>query len=109
MTEPGSERDEEITSAADDQDHDHDHDHADLPCESALQELYLFLDGELTADKRDQIKSHLDDCSPCFEAFDFEAELRTVISKRCRDEVPDSLREAVARIIDTPTDTSVES
>ena len=110
MTEPGSARDEDDTSAADDHDHDHDHghDHVDLPCESALQELYVFLDGELTSDKRDQIKSHLDDCSPCFEAFDFEAELRNVISTRCRDEVPDSLREAVARILDTPTDTPVE-
>jgi mycothiol system anti-sigma-R factor len=106
MTEPGSERDEHQASAADD--HGHDHDHGDLPCESALQELYLFLDGELTVDKRSQIKHHLDDCSPCFEAFDFEAELRNVISTRCRDEVPDSLREAVARIIDDPTDTSVE-
>ena len=86
----------------------HDHDHGATPCESALQELYLFLDGELTSDKRTQIKTHLDDCSPCFEAFDFEAELRNVISKRCRDEVPDSLREAVARILDAPTDTPAD-
>jgi mycothiol system anti-sigma-R factor len=88
--------------------HDHDHGHEATPCESALQELYLFLDGELTVDKRSQIKTHLDDCSPCFEAFDFEAELRNVISKRCRDEVPDSLREAVARILDNPTDTPAD-
>ena len=106
MTEPGSDRDEHEASAA--IDHDHDHDHTDLPCESALQELYLFLDGELTADKRSQIKSHLDDCSPCFEAFDFEAELRNVISKRCRDEVPESLRDAVARMLDAPSDSAIE-
>jgi anti-sigma factor (TIGR02949 family) len=86
----------------------HDHDHADTPCQSAIAELYLFLDGELTPDKRTQIKTHLDDCSPCFEAFDFEVELRNVISTRCRDEVPDSLREAVARMIDTPADSPVE-
>ncbi len=104
MTEPGSDRQEHEGSAG----VDHDHDHTDLPCESALQELYLFLDGELTTDKRSQIKSHLDDCSPCFEAFDFEAELRNVIAKRCRDEVPESLREAVARIIDAPSDTAIE-
>jgi anti-sigma factor (TIGR02949 family) len=102
---PGSDNAE---SAQGDSSHGHDHDHEDTPCESALQELYLFLDGELTADKRDQIKSHLDDCSPCFEAFDFEAELRNVISTRCRDEVPDSLRDAVARIIDAPADSPVE-
>jgi len=98
MTEPGSDMADDGAS------HDHAHDHLETPCETALQELYLFLDGELTPDKRSQIKSHLDDCSPCFEAFDFEAELRNVISKRCRDEVPDSLRDAVARILDTPAD-----
>ena len=76
-------------------DHDHDHDTIDV-LRVGAQELYEFLDGELTADKRGQIKGHLDDCSPCLEAFDFEAELRIVISTQCRDEVPDALREAVA-------------
>ena len=76
--------------------HEHTHDET-APCESALQELYLYLDGELTPEKRTVIKEHLDDCNPCFEAFDFEAELRIVISKHCREEVPDSLRERVAR------------
>ena len=106
MTEPGSDHDESGASPAGG--HAHDHDHIEVGCEAALEELYLFLDGELTADKRNQIEHHLDDCSPCFEAFDFEAELRHVISTRCRDEVPDSLREAVARILEPPTDSTVE-
>ncbi len=74
------------------------HDHAGN-CEEALQELYSFLDGELTEHKRSQIQHHLDDCSPCLEAFDFEAELRLVIKHRCRDEVPESLRLRVAERI----------
>ncbi len=87
----------------------HDHDHDATPCESALQELYLYLDGELTPEKRSTIKSHLDDCNPCFEAFDFEAELRIVISKHCRDEVPDSLRERVARELEAIDDRPAEA
>lgn len=75
----------------------HDHDEASTPCEAALHELYLYLDGELTEQKRTDIRGHLDDCNPCFEAFDFEAELRIVISKRCRDEVPESLRQRIAQ------------
>ncbi len=70
------------------------HEHGN--CEDALHELYSFLDGELTESKRTQIREHLDDCSPCLEAFDFEAELRIVIKHRCRDEVPESLRDRVA-------------
>jgi len=77
--------------------HDHD-DHSDRGnCDEALQELYTFLDGELTEQKRSKIKTHLDDCSPCLEVYDFEAELRLVIKHRCQEQVPDSLREKVAK------------
>ena len=74
---------------------DHDHDH-DTACEEALAELYTFLDGELTEERRVTIRRHLDDCNPCLEAFDFEAELRLVIRHRCTEEVPESLRARVA-------------
>jgi len=80
-----------------------DHDHASTPCEEAIKELYLYIDGELTEEKRSTIRHHLDDCNPCFEAFDFEAELRTVISTRCRDAVPDSLRTRIAQQL-SPSD-----
>ena len=65
-------------------------------CDDSLHELYTFLDGELTDHKRATIHQHLEDCSPCLEAFDFEAELRIVIAKRCHDEVPESLRRRIA-------------
>ena len=54
------------------------HDHEPSDCEAALAEIYTFLDGELTDEKRGLIASHLDGCNPCFEAYDFEAELRAV-------------------------------
>lgn len=74
--------------------HQHEHEHGN--CDEALHDLYTYLDGELTEDRRVLIKDHLDDCNPCFEAFDFEAELRIVISHRCREEVPDALRQRIA-------------
>ena len=67
-----------------------DHDHGPFDCEAALAEIYTYLDGELTDEKRVLIASHIEGCNPCFEAFDFEAELRMVISTRCRnDELPE--------------------
>jgi mycothiol system anti-sigma-R factor len=72
---------------------------ADGNCDDALHELYGFIDGELTTEKRVAIQHHLDDCLPCYEAFDFEAELRTVIQKKCVDSVPDSLRQRIADAI----------
>jgi mycothiol system anti-sigma-R factor len=65
-------------------------------CQEALDTLYHFLDGELTEIRRSEIQQHLDRCSPCLEAFDFEAELKVVIARRCRDQVPDHLRIRVA-------------
>jgi mycothiol system anti-sigma-R factor len=91
-------------TASDAESHDHEHGHHSTRCEDALEELYSYLDGELTTEKRSEIKHHLDDCSPCFEAFDFEAELRIVISKRCRDEVPESLRERIAHQLESLED-----
>jgi len=82
---------------ADMTDHESDahagHDHGN--CDEALHELYTFLDGELTDDRRTRIRTHLDDCSPCLEVFDFEAELRIVIKHKCQDQVPDALRQRI--------------
>jgi mycothiol system anti-sigma-R factor len=68
-------------------------------CAEAVHQLYLFLDGELTPERRALIKHHLDECPPCFEAFDFEAELRMVIAHKCREQVPEHLRQRVARAL----------
>ena len=68
-------------------------------CAESLQELYTFLDGELTIERRQHIRAHLDGCQNCYEAFDFEAELRMVVSAKCREEVPESLRDRVARAL----------
>jgi mycothiol system anti-sigma-R factor len=87
-----------------------DHGHADKPdCDEAVHRLYHFLDGELTGEKRAEIQRHLDECLPCLEAFDFEAELRILIATKCRDQVPDALRARIAQALrheetnDTPT------
>ena len=45
------------------------------------------------------IQQHLDECSPCLEAFDFEAELKIVIARCCRDQVPEGLRQRIADVL----------
>ena len=68
-------------------------------CSETLHELYHFLDGELTEDKRAEIQQHLEDCPPCFEAYDFEAEIKQYVSQKCRDRMPDELRARIAEAI----------
>ncbi len=69
-------------------------------CIEAVALLYHYIDGELSDERRLYISRHLDDCPPCFKAFDFEAELRTVVAQRCRERVPDSLRLRIAAALD---------
>jgi mycothiol system anti-sigma-R factor len=68
-------------------------------CSESIHRLYHFLDGELTDERRAMIARHLDDCSPCLNAFDFEAELRVMISLKCSERVPDGLLERIADAI----------
>lgn len=68
-------------------------------CRDALETLYRFLDGELTADKRRAIERHLEECSPCLRAFDFEAELKAVVARSCRDQVPENLRRRIVEAL----------
>lgn len=68
-------------------------------CDDALHTMYHFLDGELTDETRAQIQAHLESCPPCFEGFDFEAELRIVIAKKCCEQVPEELKRRIADAI----------
>ena len=67
--------------------------------EETFAEIWPYLDGELTDHKRAKIKAHLDECPPCVGAEHFEAELRKVISQKCRDEVPESLKMRIAEAL----------
>jgi mycothiol system anti-sigma-R factor len=69
-------------------------------CDEAVHQLYHFLDGELTEERRLRISEHLVYCAPCGGAVEFEAELRLVIANHCRDHVPESLIRRIAEAID---------
>ncbi|MGI9033692.1 MAG: mycothiol system anti-sigma-R factor [Acidimicrobiales bacterium] len=68
-------------------------------CIEAVEVLYHYIDGELTEERRVLISQHLDECPPCFDAFDFEADLRLVISERCRERVPEQLHQRIAEAL----------
>jgi len=75
-------------------------------CDDALGDLYRFLDHELDDETREHVERHLRDCSPCLEAFDFEAELRVMIRDRSRERIPEALR---ARVLEALNRLDVET
>ncbi|CAN5211784.1 hypothetical protein BH24ACT1_BH24ACT1_07930 [soil metagenome] len=73
---------------------------AEAGCRESLTEIYWFLDGELTVERRTLIRRHLEACNGCLETFDFEAELRSVVSTCCKErQLPPGLRERIARVL----------
>ena len=73
-----------------------------MDCDKAIHRVYYYLDGELTVWRRWTIKRHLSKCPPCAQGFDFELELRQVVSSKCRDEVPPDLLRRIAEAIGEP-------
>ena len=86
---------------------DRRHDDKAADCEETVHRLYHYLDGELTDVRRAAIAAHLDECSPCLAVLGFERELRRVIADRCRDHVPEQLRERIAAAIAHEHETTV--
>jgi anti-sigma factor (TIGR02949 family) len=66
-----------------------------VDCDEALRQLYSFLDGELTHERRVAISVHLDRCGYCGDAAHFEGELRSVIQDCAKARVPESLLERI--------------
>lgn len=59
-------------------------------CQETLKELELFLDSELPNARIEEIMAHLTGCTDCQGAFEFHAELRTIVRvKAKRDHLPE--------------------
>ncbi len=63
-------------------------------CRDVLAEVYLYLDLECDDDRRDLIREHLDECSPCLREYGIEQEVKILVARCCGAEwAPDGLRE----------------
>ncbi|HUF14735.1 MAG TPA: zf-HC2 domain-containing protein [Acidimicrobiia bacterium] len=68
-------------------------------CNDAQGRLYQYLDAELDESTFASVRSHLDDCSGCFDSFDFERRLKIVIRNHLGEDMPESLEEKVKALI----------
>ncbi|MCZ3389187.1 MAG: mycothiol system anti-sigma-R factor [Actinomycetia bacterium] len=67
----------------------------DLDCGDVVEAVYLYLDGELSAEVIDKIRSHLDECSPCLREYGIEKEVKALIARSCCETAPDALRASI--------------
>lgn len=69
-------------------------------CAEALEQLELFLDGELDASELGRVRAHLSACYPCADRATFEEQLRAIVRERCAESAPPELRDAIAQRLD---------
>ncbi|MEQ4303353.1 mycothiol system anti-sigma-R factor [Plantactinospora sp. B6F1] len=63
-------------------------------CREVLTEVYLYLDLECADERRNRIRQHLDECSPCLREYGIEQEVKALVARCCGNETaPAELRE----------------
>lgn len=63
-------------------------------CREVLEEVYLYLDLECANERRETIRAHLDECSPCLREYGIEQDVKALVGRCCGDETaPEELRE----------------
>lgn len=73
---------------------DPDDGHTD--CALVIAEVWTLLDGEVTADRRDRLRHHLEQCPACLRHYGVEERIKALIATKCSGEkAPEEL---VARI-----------
>ncbi|MBO8192595.1 mycothiol system anti-sigma-R factor [Streptomyces oryzae] len=65
-------------------------------CSEVLDHLYEYLDREMPDSDCAKFKEHFDECSPCFEKYGLEREVKKLVKRCCgHDDVPSDLRAKV--------------
>ena len=74
-------------------------------CERVLEQIELYLDGELVGSVRVEVEQHLGGCGPCTGHADFQRKLKEVVREKCGcREVPPELLERVRTLLERSHD-----
>jgi mycothiol system anti-sigma-R factor len=62
-------------------------------CSEVLAEVWLYLDHECECERRELLRQHLDECSPCLARYGLEEQLKELLARKCGgDHAPEALR-----------------
>ena len=68
----------------------------EIDCAKVLAQVYLYLDGEISGVHCEQIRRHLDECTPCLRAYGLEQLVKALVARSCGcDPAPAGLRNKV--------------
>jgi len=59
-----------------------------------IEQVYLYLDGEIDDEGRSMVREHLDECAPCLRQFGLEQDVKALVARCCGGEVaPDGFKQ----------------
>jgi len=65
-------------------------------CGEVLQRVYELLDGEMNETDVARLKSHIEECGPCFAEYNLDAMLKALLRRSCGcEEAPVELRRRI--------------
>jgi mycothiol system anti-sigma-R factor len=68
----------------------------EVDCADVIEQVYLYLDGELDDTARHKVREHLDECAPCLRQFGIEQDVKALVARCCgRDPAPEGLKDRV--------------
>jgi mycothiol system anti-sigma-R factor len=67
-----------------------------VPCSEVLEQVYYYIDHEMSQADCEDIREHLDECGPCLREFGLEEAVKKLVAKHCGcDPAPADLRSKV--------------
>jgi mycothiol system anti-sigma-R factor len=68
----------------------------ETPCSEVLEQVYVYLDGEIDPEDCDKIRQHLDECSHCLQQYGLDKAVKALVARSCGcDLAPNELRAKV--------------
>jgi mycothiol system anti-sigma-R factor len=65
----------------------------EVDCTEVIEQVYLYLDGEIDDAARQKVREHLDECSPCLRQFGLEQDVKALVARCCGGDVaPEGLK-----------------
>lgn len=71
-----------------------------ITCAEAVERLWAYLDGALTADEKAALDEHLSFCRVCCGEVEFAQELRAFLARSAAEELPDDVRSRLIASLD---------
>jgi mycothiol system anti-sigma-R factor len=66
----------------------------EIDCSEVIEQVYLYLDGEIDDEGRAKVREHLDECAPCLRQFGLEQDVKALVARKCGgDTAPNDLKE----------------